>query len=72
MENPLYQQYKPQINNNQFAQIFEQAKQFGKTINGNPRDIVQSLLNSGQMSQAQFNAYSQTAQQIMQSVGGKM
>lgn len=72
MGNPLYQQYKQQKSNSQYAQMYEQIKQFGKTINGNPRDIVQNLLNTGQMTQAQFNSYSQTAQEIIQGMGGKM
>lgn len=72
MSNPLYAQYGQQINNNQISQIIQQAQQLKQTIKGNPRDIVQNLLNSGQMSQAQFNSYSQIAQQVMQSMNGKM
>lgn len=72
MANPLYQQYAPQTNNNQIMQIIQQAKQLSKSITGDPRGIVQNLLNSGQMSQAQFNSYSQIAQQVMQSMNGNI
>jgi hypothetical protein len=54
---------------NPFEQIINQAKEFRKTFNGNPKDEVQRLLNSGQMSQAQFNQLSQIAQQISQMMG---
>ena len=69
MANPLYNQYKQPINDNGLSQIIEQAKQMRKTFNGNPQQVVQNLLNSGQMSQADFNKYSQIAQQVMQFMG---
>ena len=71
MANPLYNQYKQPINDNGLSQIIEQAKQMRKTFNGNPQQVVQNLLNSGQMSQADFNKYSQIAQQVMQFMGNK-
>lgn len=61
MANPLY---NPQ-QNNPYANMVNQIKQFGQTIKGNPKQMVEQLLNSGQMSQAQFNQYTQMAQQIM-------
>ena len=48
-----------------FTQFVEQVKQTGK----NPQQIVQELMNSGKMSQAQFNELAQKANAIM---GGKM
>lgn len=69
MANPLYKQYNQPINDNGLSQIIEQAKQMRKTFNGNPQQVVQNLLNSGQMSQADFNKYSQIAQQVMQFMG---
>ena len=44
---------------NQFNQF---KQQFG---NQNPQQVVQQLLNSGQMSQEQFNQLSQMANQIL-------
>ena len=40
---------------------------FKKTINGNPRDIVQSMLQNGRISQAQYDQAVQMANQIMKS-----
>lgn len=45
---------------NEFAQNFQHN--FG---NADPRQIVQNLLNSGQMTQSQFNQFSNLANQIM-------
>lgn len=61
MANPLYNP----MQNNPYAEIIAQAREMQKTFQGNPRDVVQQLLNSGQMSQNQFNQLSQIAQQIV-------
>ena len=71
MANPLYEQYNQPINDNGLSQIIEQAKQMRKTFNGNPQQVVQNLLNSGQMSQSQFNQLSQIANQVIQAMGNK-
>ena len=52
-----------------FNSFGNQAQQLKNSFKGNPRDEVQKLLNSGQMSQSDFNKLSQMAQQIMQSMG---
>lgn len=67
MGNPLYNPMNNQ--QNPFTQIIRQARDFKKQFTGNPRDEVQRLLNSGQMSQQQFNQFSQIAQQIVQAMG---
>ena len=67
MSNPLYSSTNNQ--QNPFAQIIKQARDFRKQFTGNPRDEVQRLLNSGQMSQQQFNQFSQIAQQVIQAMG---
>ena len=54
---------------NPYANIINQAMELRKTLQGNPRDIVQNLLNSGQMSQQTFNQLSQQAQQIVRFMG---
>lgn len=69
MANPLYNQYKQPINDGGLSQIIEQAKQMRKTFNGNPQQVVQNLLNSGRMSQSQFNQLSQIANQVVQAMG---
>lgn len=69
MANPLYNQYKQPINDGGLSQLMEQAKQMRKTFNGNPQQVVQNLLNSGRMSQSQFNQLSQIANQVVQAMG---
>jgi hypothetical protein len=56
---------------NPFSQIMADAQRLKNSFKGNPKDEVQRLLNSGAMSQQQFNQYSQIAQQIVQMMGGK-
>ena len=68
MANPLYQAIRNQ--NNPMTDLIRQAKEFKKSFTGNPREEVQRLLNSGQMSQQQFNQLSQIAQQVVQAMGG--
>ena len=67
MANPLYNNFG---NNNQFGDLIKQAQEFKKQFtNINPRSEVERLLNSGEMSQSQFNEYSQIAQQVAQMMG---
>lgn len=66
MANPLYNAIKQ---NNPLEQLAQQAREFQKQFKGNPREEVQRLLNSGEMSQSDFNRYSQIAQQVMQFMG---
>ena len=51
-------------NQNQINDIIQQAQNPRNTFNGNAREEVQRLLNSGQMSQAQLNQLMPIAQQI--------
>lgn len=64
MANPLYQQFGKQPTN-PIAQIIAQAQEMRRTFQGDPRQVVQGLLNSGQMTQRQFNELSQQANAIM-------
>jgi vancomycin permeability regulator SanA len=45
--------------------MIKQFKDFQKTFKGDPRSEVQRLLNSGQMTQAQYNELQSMAQQLM-------
>lgn len=69
MSNALYNQFGRQ--NNPLEQLAQQAREFKKQFNGNPRQEVERLLQTGQMSQSQFNQYSQIAQQVSQFMGNK-
>lgn len=65
--NPLYNNFGNQTN--PMADLIKQAKNFRKQFSGNPRQEVERLLQSGQMSQQQFNQLSQIAQQVVQAMG---
>jgi hypothetical protein len=69
MANRLYQSMGRQ--NNPIEQLAQQAREFRKQFTGNPRQEVEMLLQTGRMSQAQFNQYSQIAQQVAQIMGHK-
>ena len=69
MANPLYNMFGGNTPMNPLAQLVRDAKAFKKSFTGNPKDEVQRLLNSGQMSQQQFNQFSQIAQQVVQAMG---
>ena len=67
MANPLFGTFG---NNNQFENLIQQAQEFKRQFaNINPRAEVERLLQSGAMSQSQFNQYSQIAQQVAQMMG---
>lgn len=59
--NPLYQQI-----NNTNSNLLKQFQQFKQQFSGNPQEQVQQLLNSGKVSQAQYNRAVQIAQQLQQ------
>lgn len=59
--NPLYQQMMPQMPQNNVIQRFMQFKQQFK---GNPQEQVQQLLNSGRISQAQYDQAVQMANSL--------
>ena len=63
MANPLFNQFGGQ-QVNPMQQLIAEANQLKKTMQ-NPRAEVERLLQTGQMSQAQFNQFSQIAQQIV-------
>lgn len=64
--NPLYNEM--QSNNGNMLQRFQQFRQ---NFHGNPKQQVQQLLNSGKVSQQQYNQAVQMAQQFQRMFGGK-
>lgn len=46
------------LNGNQQNQMQQQFDNFKKTVNGNPKDIVNNLISSGQMTQQQYQQLS--------------
>ena len=69
MSNALFNQFGGQ--NNPLEQLAQQARDFRRQFSGNPRKEVERLLQTGAMSQSQFNQYSQIAQQVVQFMGNK-
>lgn len=67
MPNPLYNAIGNQ--SNPMADLIRQARDFKKQFNINPRQEVERLLQTGQMSQKTFNELSQIAQQVVQAMG---
>lgn len=63
--NPLYSQ----MNQNPVMQRFQQ---FQRIFKGNPQEQVQQLLNSGKVSQADFNKAVQIAQEFQRMFTGKV
>jgi len=62
-------QQMPQQQEVQNGSMMARLQQFAGTVHGNPEQIVRGLLNSGRMSQQQFNQLSQQASQIQQMFG---
>ena len=69
MPNPLFNAMGNQ--SNPIADLIRQARDFKKQFTGNPKQEVERLLQTGAMSQQDFNRYSQIAQQVVQFMGNK-
>lgn len=67
MSNPLFNAMGKQ--SNPMADLIRQARDFRKQFTGNPKQEVERLLQTGQMSQSDFNRFSQIAQQVVQAMG---
>ena len=64
MANPIYDQFGGQQNNNGFSAFMNDFRRLQQTVK-NPRQEVERLLQSGAMSQQDFNRFGQMANQIM-------
>lgn len=64
--NPLYNQMNNNMGMNGFLQRLNQLK---STFKGDPNQKIQEMLNSGQISQSQYNRAVQQAQQIQKMLG---
>lgn len=64
MPNPLYQS----LNNGPNKGLMEQFNQFRSMFTGDPKAQVQRMLQSGQITQDQFNRVAQMATQIRNSM----
>ena len=59
----MFGKQQPHMNSG-FANIMSQFNQFKQNFQGDPKQQVQQLLDSGQMTQQQFNQLSQAATQF--------
>lgn len=64
MASQLFQQLNNGMSGNNPLAMIQKFNEFRQNFTGDPRQIVQNLLNSGQMSQAQFNQLSQMANEF--------
>lgn len=65
MSNPLYGQFGgQQTNNNGFSNFMSEFQRLQQTVK-NPRAEVERLLNTGAMSQQDFNRLGQMANQML-------
>lgn len=71
MSNPLFQQFGGAGAMNPMQAMVQRFNAFKQSFRGDPRQQVQQLLNSGRVTQAQYNAAVQQANQLMQLLGGK-
>ena len=55
----------------QMGNLIQQFQQFRQNFNGDPRQQVQNLLNSGKVSQEQYNQAVQMANQLQKMMGGR-
>ncbi len=65
MSNPLFNQY----GNNQYSNMIQRFNQFKQTFHGDPKQQVQNLLNSGKVSQQQYNQAVQMANAFQKMLG---
>ena len=63
MPSSLFNAFKPQ---NPFEGFVSKLNKFKEGFSGDPKQQVQQLLNSGKISQAQYNQAIQMANQIQQ------
>ena len=68
MSNPLFSMMQEQMPMNGIMQRFQQFQQM---FRGDPKQQVQQMLNSGKISQAQYNNAVQMAQQMARMLGMK-
>ena len=70
MSNPLYQMLG-NAQNPAMSQLMSRFQQFQQMFKGDPHQQVQQMLNSGRISQGQYNNAVQMAQQLQRMLNGK-
>lgn len=63
--NPLFSMMQNQMPNN----LMQRFQQFQQMFRGDPRQQIQQMLNSGKVTQGQYNQAVQMAQQLQRMMG---
>ena len=73
MANPLYGMMNGGMPNGMpgMGNIIQRFQQFRQTFQGDPRQQIQQLMNSGKVSQQQYDQAYQIAQQLQKLMGGR-
>jgi len=69
MANPLFGMLGGNNASGNMTNLMRQFQQFKNTFQGNPQQQVQQLLNSGRISQDQYNAAVQQAKALQKMLG---
>ena len=71
MANPLFKALGGGVPmNNNFMNMMNQFNQFRRNFQGNPKQTVMQMVNSGQISQSQLNQVQQMANEFQRIMGG--
>ena len=71
MNNGLFKALGGNSNMGDMLGMIQQFQQFRQNFRGDPRQQIQQMLNSGQISQAQYNQAVQMAQQLQRALNGR-
>ena len=71
MSNPLFQQMGGGQQMGGMGNMMQRFQQFQSMFKGDPRQQVQQLLNSGKVSQSQYNSAVRMAQQLQRMMGAR-
>jgi hypothetical protein len=69
MSSPLYDAMGGREPQNPMMRMMQDFRRFRESFKGDAREEVQKMLNSGQMTQEEYNQLTQTAQQISRMLG---
>ena len=70
--NPLYSLLQGNVAQTPLNGLLGRLEAFKRNFHGDPRQQIQQMLNSGQITQAQYNQAVQTANSLFKIIGGKL
>lgn len=72
MANPLFSMFaNSTLNNGLVSNLIQQFQQFRQNFRGDPKQQVQQMLNSGKITQAQYDQAVQLANQLQKMLNGR-